>query len=149
MEIIKCKVKDLRDRVSKSKSPVIVLGGDEKVNRLALENKKVDILLSPELDEKKDSFHYKRSGLNQVLCKLAKKNDVAIGFDFCLILRTKGVERAKFLGRMVQNVVFCRKYKVKVVVGCFSDGEFEKRSKSTLKAFVGILGIRPGELRIL
>lgn len=145
MEIIKS-AKNLRKEIDKASSPVIVLGGDEKINRLALENRKVDILLSPELNNQKDSFHYRKSGLNQVLCKLAYKNKVSIGFDFCLLLKTKGLERAKFLGRMMQNARFCKKYKVKMVVGCFGA---EKRSENTLKAFANILGIGPGKAQIL
>ena len=33
-------------------------------------------------DKNRDFIHYRNSGLNQVLCKLAKKNDIAICFNF-------------------------------------------------------------------
>ena len=123
----------------------IIQGGDEKINRKAVENRNNDILLSPENNRLKDHLHYRKSGLNQVLCKLAKKNNVAIGFDFCLILKSNSLDRAKFLGRMIQNVKLCRKYKVKMIIGCFSK---EKRNEITLKAFSNILGIRGQEMEI-
>ena len=92
----------------------IVIGGDEKKNRKAVEDKNVDILLSPEKNREKDFMHSRDSGLNQVLCKLAKKNKVAIGFNFNDVLMSKN--RSVILGKMMQNVRFCRKYKVKMVI---------------------------------
>ena len=55
----------------------IVDGGLDK-NRKAVENKNVDILLNPHVNELHDHMHYRQSGLNDVLCKLARKNDVAV-----------------------------------------------------------------------
>ena len=136
MNIIK-NSKDLRNDINKAKSPVIVLGGDDKVNRAALENKKVDILLSPELNDRKDNFHYRKSGLNQVLCKLAKKNDIAIGFDFALLLKSK--ERAKILGRMFFNYKLCKKYKIKMIFSSFSKNKFELRNDDSMRVFERIL----------
>ena len=136
MDIIK-NAKDLRSEINKAKSPVIVLGGDEKINRSAVENKKVDILLSPELNKSKDHLHYRKSGLNQVLCKLAKKNGVAIGFDFSLLLNSK--ERSKILGRMILNYKLCKKYKVKMVFSSFSKDKFELRNEDCMRVFERIL----------
>src|SRR3989344_2945509 len=93
-----------------------VFGGDPKINRSAVENKSVDILINPERNSEEDFMHYRNSGLNQVLCKLAKKNDVAIGFNFNYVLNSEGILRSKILGRMMQNVKLCQKYKVKMVI---------------------------------
>ena len=113
--IIDTSIPKLRNIIQKAESPVIIQGGDEKINRLALENKKVDILLSPEKNNKKDSLFFRNSGLNQVLCKLAKKNDISIGFNFSDLLNTESKERTKILGRMFQNARLCKKYKVNMV----------------------------------
>ena len=59
-----------------------IIGGSDTVNRKAVENPKVDILISPERSRNKDFMKSRNSGLNQVLAKLAHKNKVAIGFDF-------------------------------------------------------------------
>ena len=68
-------------RLNFSKNIVIVKSFDEEISRACLENKNVDILIGSELSNDKDFIHFRKSGLNQVLCKLAKKNNVAIGLD--------------------------------------------------------------------
>lgn len=118
----------------------IVLGGDLKVNREAVENPKVDILLSPENNKKRDFLFFRNSGLNQVLCKLAAKNKVTIGFNFSSILNSSGNERAKILGRMRQNYKFCKKYKVKMVFSTFAKKKYELRSFDLMRVFERILG---------
>lgn len=141
MNVIKTNTKNFRKDISKMESPIIVLGGDEKLNRLVVETKKIDILLSPEKNEKKDKMKFRTSGLNQVLCKLAKKNKVAIGFDFCEVLKSKGKKRSQILGKMMQNVKLCKKYKNEIKLGCFTNNEIEKRNNSVLIAFGVILGL--------
>lgn len=140
VNIIDVPLKELRNTIHKKKDLIIVQGGDEKINRAALEDKKVDILLCPEKNSRRDLMFSRRSGLNQVLCKLAAKNDVAIGFDFSYLLNSSGKERAKILGRMKQNVRFCKKYKVKMVFSSFARTKYELRSTDFLKTFQRILG---------
>ena len=148
VKIINVPFKELRKEIQKSKEKIIVSGGDEKVNRLAVESKKVDILLSPELNSKKDSFFVRKSGLNQVLCKLAYENKVAIGFNFSEILNSKGKERSKILGRMVHNVKMCRKYKVKMIISTFAKDKYELRSLDALKSFGKVIGMSPDDVKI-
>jgi len=126
----------------------VVHGGSEKNNRGAVENRNVDILLSPEEGIKKDFMHTRNSGLNQVLCKLAKKNGVAIGFSFNKILNTKGMERALILGRMMQNVKLCRKYRVKMIIINYTVNE-NKRMEGDLRSFGVCLGMHPSEISVL
>ena len=119
---------------------MMIQGGDDKINRKAVENKKVDILLSPEKNNKKDLMFSRRSGLNQVLCKLAAKNGVAIGFNFSYLLNSSGRERAKIFGRMRQNLRLCKKYKVKMIFSSFARDKYELRSDDLMKTFERILG---------
>ena len=87
----------------------VILGGKDTVNRKAVENKSVDILLSPERGRNYDFMKARNSGLNQVLCKLAHSNNVAIGFDFNYLLRAKDSERINIIGTMKFNVKLCNK----------------------------------------
>src|SRR3989344_8700756 len=64
----------------------------------AFESKKIDIIASLERSSGNDFMHYRNSGLNQVFCKLAKKNNIAVGFNFSDILKDK-----PNIGRMMQN----------------------------------------------
>ena len=123
----------------------IVEGGDDKKNRKVVEDKNVDILLSPEKTRDRDFMHSRNSGLNQVLCKLAKKNDIAIGFDFNLVLNSKN--RGEILGRMMQNVGLCRKYKNKMVLLSGANNELDMRNPKDLVSFGIVLGMTPKEAK--
>ena len=136
VDILDVPLAKLRDEVKKSKGKVVVLGGNDKQNRLALE---IDVLLSPEANNKEDNVHYRKSGLNQVLCKLAKQNDIAVGFDFARLLRSQGKERGKILGKMFFNYKICKKYKVKMVFSSFAKDKFELRNGDSMRVFERIL----------
>ncbi|MDP4012986.1 MAG: RNase P subunit p30 family protein [Candidatus Nanoarchaeia archaeon] len=117
----------------------IVIGGSENLNRKAVEDKSVDILMRPETESEKDKVHYRVSGLNQVLCKLANKNKVAIGFSFSDLLNSK--YKDKVIGRMMQNVRLCRKYNVKMVICSFAKEKFEMRAAKDLISFGLTIGM--------
>ena len=120
---------------------IIIEGGSDKVNRAALSTRNVDILLDPHLGQRHDKMHQRDSGLNQVLLKLAKQNNVAIGFSFKSVLNSKNC--AKDLGRIIQNIQLCRKYKVKIVIQ-----EFEGRNRDDVNSLFKVLGMTAKELQI-
>lgn len=122
----------------------LVLVEGNTVNRDILENKNIHILVSPESGIKKDSLHYRDSGLNQILCNLAKKNNITIAFSFNEFLNSDN--RPLLLGRIMQNVKLCRKFKVKMLVCSFARNKYELRSFDTLRALASVIGINPGEL---
>ena len=123
----------------------IVEGG--ALNREILSSKNIDILVSPEKNRKEDFLHHRNSGLNQVLCTLAKKNKVAIAFSFNEILKSKDVERAKIIGRMQQNIRLCRKYKVDMIIASFANDKYEMRSLNDLKSFARVIGMNSQEVK--
>jgi len=104
---------------AKEGSKVIVKGRDDSFNRKILENKKVNILLSPEHGYKKDKLKQRDSGLNHILCRIAQQNSISIGIDFQEILnkRDEGKKQlAEHLARIMQNIKLCRKSKVKMIL---------------------------------
>ena len=104
---------------AKEGSKVIVKGRDDSFNRKILENKKVNILLSPEHGYKKDKLEQRDSGLNHILCRIAQQNSISIGIDFQEILnkRDEGKKQlAEHLARIMQNIKLCRKSKVKMIL---------------------------------
>ena len=121
---------------------VIAKGGSDELNRKLIEDKRTDILLDPE-PETYDKLHYRSSGLNHVLCKLAKKNNVCIAFSFRRMLYSKN--RALLFGKIMQNIKLCRKYKVNVVFGSFAENKWEMRSPHELKTLMQCLGMRAEE----
>jgi len=134
------KVKSKNEIWKELKNEFNVVEGNSKLNRDILKNKKVNILLSAEKDIKKDSLHFRNSGLDQVACKIAAKNKIAIGFSFKEVL-CKKMERAELIGRMMQNAKLCRKYRVKVVLGSFASKKEELRNSKDLEAFGRVIGI--------
>jgi len=101
--------------------------------------------MSPEKVRGKDFMHYRDSGLNQVLCKLAKKNNVGIGFNFNDVLNSD--DRKNILGKMMQNVRLCRKFKVKMVLISGAQDEMEMRAPKDLISFGVTIGMTPGEAK--
>lgn len=125
----------------------IIFGGKDTANRKAVENKSVDVLMSPEKGRNYDFMKSRNSGLNQVLCKLAYKNDVAIGFDFNDVLKAKDSERINLIGRMKFNVKLCNKYNVKMYVCNSTKNIDEIRSDGDLISFGRILGMKKPEIK--
>jgi len=117
-------------------------GRDENSIRRSLENKNIDLVYGVEKFREKDRMNQKDSGLNQVFCKLAKKNRVKIGFSFSDVLNSEGAKQSKILGRMFQNARLCNKYKVGMIVGSFARDKYELRNSKDLIAFSKVLGIK-------
>lgn len=104
------------DKQFKKGIKIAVLGRDDEFNRKILENKKVSLLLSPESGIKKDKLKQIDSGLNQVLCKIAKENNISIGIDIKDLLSKNDEERIMRIARLLQNINLCKKYNVKIVL---------------------------------
>jgi len=125
---------------------VIVQGGDDSVNRRVVSSKRVDVLLDPHTGKRYDFLHQRNSGLNHVLCRLAKENNVAIGFSFSSVLQSK--ERGKLIGRMMQNIKLCRKYKVRMVIGSFGKTQDDVRSEKDMQSFFKVIGMTGKEVQM-
>ena len=114
-----------------------------KANKLILrkifENKSVDIVIGLENLEDRDDLHYRKSGLDDVLCNLANKNRISVGFSFSDFLNAK--DKSKVIGRMMQNAMLCKKYKVNAVVASFARNNYEMRIAKDLEAFGRVIGI--------
>lgn len=127
--IIKGDIEEIRKQIAKAKGKIIVRGGDDDFNRKVFEMRGVDVLLSPEYGHKNDQLKQRDSGLNHVLCKIAAKNNIAIGIDL-KNLKKKGIEKAKWLGRVMQNIKLCRKSKTRMIL--FNNKMDEKETRSFL-----------------
>jgi len=138
-------IKELRKKIDSANNLIVVKGNSDEINRAALENKRTDILLSPEYGREKDFIHFRNSGLNQVLCKLANKNKIAIGFNFSDLINAE--KKEIILGKMMQNVILCRKYKVKIVIGSFANKKNEIKNRSELMSFGKVLGMNGKEVK--
>lgn len=122
---------------------IFVLGTNDKINRAALEHKKVRALVSPEYERKFDYAHYRNSGLNQVLCKIARDNNKEIIENFSEFLEKDKKNKAILLGRILQNAKLCKKYKVSFVITQFVKAEGELINSKKIEDFAKILFWNP------
>jgi len=79
--------------------------------------------------------------MNQVLCKIAAKNETQIVVPIREILSLKGRERAQVLGRVMQNVRICKKYKVGVKLASFAHTPYQMKGVKELASFGTVLGM--------
>jgi len=128
----------------KTKNLIFVKGSVK--NRFFIEKKKADVLFSLENQKREDFMHHRASGLNHVLCTLANKNKVIIGFSFNSLLKNKK-NLHKLLGRMMQNIRLCRKFKVKTLISSFAERPFEMREANDLISLFSFLGMNKSEVK--
>ena len=133
------------ETAKKNSDLVIVKSSD--ADRRIFEKSRADLIFEFEGSERKDFIHHKASGLNQVLCKLASKRKISIGFSFSSLLNASNYRRAQIIGRMMQNIKLCRKYKVKTVIASFASTPYEMRSAKDLEAFFSVIGMHPKECK--
>ncbi|MEM4637641.1 MAG: hypothetical protein QXK76_01275 [Candidatus Woesearchaeota archaeon] len=96
---------------------------------------KVDFIINSELIQKSDSFHYRRTGLNQVNAKLCKENDICLVFSFSNILD----KNFQNLGRMYQDMYLAKKYNLKVNAFSLSKEPMCMKSRIILESFLRVL----------
>lgn len=107
---------------------ISVFGGDLKVNRACTENIKLDILSRP---------YFKRhdSGLNHILAKQARDNNVAIELSFNDILTSYLSYRAKIIANFKDIYTLYNKFQFPLIVSCGASDIFDIRSPRNLEAF--------------
>lgn len=128
--------------ISKNKiknSDFIITKANDNI-RPILEKAQTNIVFDFELSERKDFIHHRNSGLNQVLCKIMKDKKIILGFSFSSILNSKNPQH---LGRIMQNIQFARKYKIKTAFASLTNNPYEMRSPKDLITFLEVLGMHP------
>ena len=102
-------------KLQKEKQQIIIQAQDDVFNRKILENKDVDILLSPESHNRKDKLKQRDSGLNEIHCKLAKKNNIKIAINLTELKKQIPKQKAIILSRIIQNIKLCKRTKTQIV----------------------------------
>lgn len=97
--------------------------------------------------EPKDHTHYRRSGLNHILCKLATTKNVRIGYSVSTLLKTTSQKRSVVLGRIMQNIRLCQKYNTPMKIASFATDPYQLRSPAELTALFSQLGMQPHHLK--
>jgi RNase P/RNase MRP subunit p30 len=119
----------------RARNKVKILIADENA-RASFETKEIDIVFGLEAKAKNDYNRQRNSGLNQVLCEIAARKNKSYGFNFRDVLVAK--DRPAIIGRMMQNLELCKKYKVKTVVFSGAKEPIEMRNPNDLKSVFSI-----------
>ena len=116
----------------KNKQEIVIQAQDDVFNRKILENKEVDILLSPESHDRKDKLKQRDSGLNEIHCKLAKKNNIKIAINLNHLKKQDKKQKSITLSRIIQNIKLCKRTKTQIIF-------IPKQSKQDTLSFFTIL----------
>jgi RNase P/RNase MRP subunit p30 len=115
MEIIR-NLKDLKGK----KRPVLLDSTNYKELRSAAERGAVDGFVRTEFYPKKDSMHYRKSVIDDILAKFMAEKKVRYVIDIDAVLGGENSDVS--LGRVIQNLMLCRKYGVTVGIINSSQG---------------------------
>ena len=128
------KVKKIKNKIEES---VFVAAKSSDKDIEIMEGSLANLIFSFEENQRKDFIHQRASGLNHILCNLARKNNITIGFSFTSILNAK--DRHQILGRIMQNLRICKQYKVKTIIASFATNPYEMRSMHDLASLFKLL----------
>ena len=103
-----------------------------------IQDRKANLIFSFEDDLKKDFMHHRASGLNHILCKLAKESGIIVGFSLNSLLNSNNT--AVTIGRIMQNISLCQKFRVNTAIVSFATKPFEMRSPHDLESLFRVLG---------
>ena len=129
----------LARKFARNASFVVADSTEEKTIRYIMEQSWIQFFTNIETSTGRDHTHYRRSNFNQVLAKLARDTKKVYVVDFSHILNITGRKRAILLGRIMQNIRICDKFKVPVTIASFASNKHELRNPEDLKAFLRAL----------
>jgi RNase P/RNase MRP subunit p30 len=110
-----------------------------KAEQQNIENRNLKFLYDFEEQEEKDSFHYRRSGANHVLCTMMKEKEKIFVFDMEKIIINSRT-REKLLGRMMQNLMLVKKYKLESIICSFAMSPENLRAEKEYSSLIRALG---------
>ena len=112
-----------------------VAAKSSQYDRELIEGKKISMIYGFEESPRRDSMHQQASGLNHIMCTLAKSSNVAIGFSYSSLQNNPMIT-----GRMMQNLKLCKKYKNNVLVGSFATNPLQLRSRYDVASLFRLIG---------
>jgi len=118
---------------------VLAESNDPGETRKLLEQKKADIIYGMEFHSRKDYMHQLDSGLNHVLAKIAKENNVSFGFSLFRYNSLGRPQKVKVLARLLQNIRLYNKYKLRLKLFSGTGDAFGLAAETEIKAMLNVL----------
>ena len=114
---------------------VVISDSTEAFNRAAVETKGVDYIFNLASSMGRDHTHYRRGGVNQVIAKLMRDNNIKYGVSFSRFLSLEQRPRIALLGRWIFNSKVFKKYNVPIEVFSLASDVADIRSMNSLASF--------------
>lgn len=142
IEIKETEIGKLKQKIQKFRPKVnflIVNGGLEEINTATLEDKRVDLLYNHVGPNKR--------GINNVLAKKARENEVGIGFNLKKLLKNKGYLRSRMIQHQIENNQITRKFDSPRVISLFSDNKYQIKKHRDIKNLMRVIELKKEDLR--
>jgi len=121
------------------KVPLLVVhGGDDKLNRAAVEDSRVDILAHP-------CGENGEGELNHVSVRYAAANGVAIDFNFGALIHNRRGDRARILDKMRETLKLVRKYNAPMILTSNAHSIYDLRAPHEMIALAALFGMSKEE----
>ncbi len=133
MEIHAKGKKDLKAKLGKRLDYTLVHGGDYNINRLAVADKRVDILAHPDLGRRD-------SGMDSVIARAAGINKVAIEVNLGRVITSWGLNRVYVIRNVRRNLMLARRYKVPLVATTGAKSFIELRGGDGVHHLLRLMG---------
>jgi RNase P/RNase MRP subunit p30 len=105
--------------------------------RQILEKSNADIIVGVEDIHPKDSLHYVRGGLDQIMCNIAHNKNKIIAVSMSDLFNAKN--KSFKLARIKANLKLCKKYKVELLFTSFATTKEDMRQMKDIKSFITML----------
>jgi len=129
----------IKEKISQNKDKEIIFSSDDdELNKKVLEKLKINTFLVL-LTKRKDYQKQRNSGFNQVMSKIAKKNNINLAFNIDEIIESQKSIKSQLIARIIQNIEICKKQKIPIKFISLNK-KFNKDVKD-LKSFGIILGM--------
>ncbi len=124
-----------------ARKQIAIVGEDDQFNRRAIETLKINYLVSPEIGDARDTLKQRDSGLNHVVAKEAKNNNIVLVINMSEISKLDDKSMSKMLGRIIQNIKICRKAKCDIKIASLATSKKEIVDEKGRKSFGISLGM--------
>ena len=131
---------------ARAKAQVVLVQSSDK-DLSMIEQFAPSILFNLEASFRTDALHQRASGLNHILARACAKNNVTIAFSFRSLFKAVPERRAVLIGRMMQNIRLCRKFKVVMKIASFAQTPDEMHNPADLASLFVVLGMHPDEVQ--
>ena len=104
---------------------IMANGNNDKINRAISESPQIDIINRPYMNKR-------NSGINHVLAKFFKENNITVNINLKDILSNRGYYKAKLLNQINQLLMLQNKYQFRCILSSGSTSFYDVRSPRSM-----------------